>query len=117
MDLPELNEGEIYAGLILDAEGKPQHHLVLLPGDTGDLSWKMAKALAETAGGELPTRQEQALLFANCKKHLKPAWYWSSTQHASGSSYAWCQDFHYGDQDYTNAGIKLRARAVRRSAI
>ena len=44
-------------------------------------------------------------------------WYWTSTQHASGSDYAWYQDFSYGDQFISRKGGKFRARAVRRSAI
>lgn len=40
-------------------------------------------------------------------------WYWSSTQHAAYSDYAWCQDFNYGDQD-DGTHDRLRARAVRR---
>ena len=41
-------------------------------------------------------------------------WYWTSTQHASYSYYAWTQYFHYGGQYNLNTGSKLRARAVRR---
>ncbi len=42
--------------------------------------------------------------------------YWSSTQHAAYSDYAWGQDFYYGDQVYYE-GDELRARAVRRLKI
>lgn len=43
--------------------------------------------------------------------------YWSSTQRASGSYYAWCQYFYDGYQnDYYKTG-ELRARAVRRLPI
>jgi hypothetical protein len=45
------------------------------------------------------------------------AWYWSSTQHASVSDYAWCQDFTNGYQSYYLKGYELRARAVRRLPI
>jgi len=45
-------------------------------------------------------------------------WYWSSTQRAAGSDYAWCQNFDYGLQGYYGGTYtKLRARAVRRVAI
>jgi len=40
-------------------------------------------------------------------------YYWSSTQHAAASDYAWYQYFDYGYQDYSTKGFKLRARAVR----
>lgn len=44
-------------------------------------------------------------------------WYWSSTQHVSGSDYAWMQYFYGGGQDYYLKVIKYRARAVRRIKI
>lgn len=44
-------------------------------------------------------------------------WYWSSTQHAATSGYAWCQDFLNGLQDITSTDYRLRARAVRRIPI
>ena len=109
-----LASGEIYAGLILDAEGQPRHHLILLPGDAEDLEWEEAKAWAIEAGGELPTRQEQALLYANCKAYFQPTWYWSSEAHDSDGSFAWSQYFGYGSQDYSLKDDPLRARAVRR---
>ena len=43
--------------------------------------------------------------------------YWSSTQHASGSGYAWFQNFYNGHQNYGAIYGKLRARAVRRLSI
>ena len=114
--LPTLADGERYAGLILDTEGKPTHHLILLLGDT-EANWDNAKKFAAEIGGELPTRQEQALLYANCKAGFKPDWYWSSEQHASDSDCAWVQDFYYGGQGYDRKGGACRARAVRRLAI
>ncbi len=45
------------------------------------------------------------------------AWYWSSTQHAADSYYAWGQTFNHGYQDYDSTTNKFRARAVRRSTI
>jgi hypothetical protein len=43
--------------------------------------------------------------------------YWSCEQHASGSDFAWDQDFINGNQDYWDRNGKLRARAVRRVPI
>ncbi|MDE3023631.1 MAG: DUF1566 domain-containing protein, partial [Pseudomonadota bacterium] len=71
---------------------------------------------AEKSGGELPTRSEQSLLFANAKQHFESAWYWSSEAHSS-DGYAWCQDFDHGYQFYDGTNGSLRARAVRRLAI
>ena len=114
--LIELKSGEHYAGIALDAEGEPSHHLILLPGDV-DMTWSKAREWAASIGGELPTRQEQALLFANLKGKFEPAYYWSNEQHASYTDYAWYQGFTTGTQDNTTKGSELRARAVRRLTI
>ncbi|MGJ7500111.1 DUF1566 domain-containing protein [Variovorax sp. ZT5P49] len=107
-----LAPGERYAGLLLDEEGKPSHHLVLLPGEFEDVSWDAAKSAAEKVGGELPSRREQSLLFANLKSEFKAAWYWSSEQASSGD--AWRQHFGYGYQDDYYEEFEGRARLVRR---
>ena len=114
--LPVLADGERYAGLILNAEGTPTHHLILLPGSI-KANWNDAMKFAADLGGELPTRQEQALLYANCKDGFDPAWYWSSETHASYSGYAWVQHFRSGTQISVHKGFAYRARAVRRSVI
>jgi hypothetical protein len=114
--LPQLAKGEIYAGILL-VDGKPDHHVILLAGDSKPLEWKKAIEWAKKQGGELPTRKEQALLFANAATHFESAWYWSSEQHASNESYAWVQDFDGGCQDYGLKGNDYRARAVRRAPI
>jgi len=44
-------------------------------------------------------------------------WYWSSTQHATSSDYAWVQNFFHGGQSYDGKSYSGRARAVRRLAI
>lgn len=111
-----LKDGEIYAGIILGQNGEPDHHLVLLPGED-NLNWKAAQTWAKKQGGELPTRREQSLLFANCKDQFKPAWYWSGQQHESYASYAWYQVFSYGSQGITHNDTTCRCRAVRRIAI
>jgi len=113
----ELATGEVYAGLILNEDGTPAHHLVLLPGQAEELEWDKAIEWASEQGGELPTRREQALLYANCKQHFEAAGYWSSQQHESNSSWAWCQYFLGGTQGHDRKSYGLRARAVRRLII
>lgn len=44
-------------------------------------------------------------------------WYWSSTQHAGYSDYAWFQSFTNGDQYDYSKGNELRVRAVRSQPI
>ena len=113
--IPTLAKGEHYAGIII-TQGKPSHHLVLLPKDI-KADWAKAKAWAAEQGGELPTRREQAVLFANAPDQFKPDWYWSAEQHAASSGYAWYQYFSYGTQYYNSIDSKLRARSVRRLII
>ena len=119
MKLPELNEGERYAGIVIDsATGQPTHHLILIPQQPETrLTWDEAIEWAASIGVELPTRQESALLYANLKPAFEPTWYWSSEQHASNASYAWYQTFDYGDQYLHGKGYKGRVRAVRRVPI
>jgi len=114
--LPQLNDGEIYAGAIIKPDGTG-HHVILLDGDNDDANWDSAMAWAKSVGGDLPDRIEQSLLFAHLKDRFKEDWYWSNTQHASNSNYAWYQDFSCGGQDYDLKGYECRARAVCRSVI
>ncbi len=111
----ELREGEVYVGFI--ADGSNGHHVILLPGERESINWKDALAWAESIGGDLPDRVEQALMFAIIKDQFKPEWHWSNTQHVSDSDYAWGQYFYDGTQDYGNADSQDRARAVRRLSI
>lgn len=112
MNIPELQEGERYAGVIINEDGTLSHHLILLPKQpTKRLTWDEAVALAQD---DLPTRQEQALLFANCKDAFEPAWYWSSEQYAGDASDAWLQHFDDGYQTINGKGYKGHVRAVRR---
>ena len=112
-----LADGEIYAGLILNDDGTPSHHLILLPGEAESVTWAKAKEFAKKAGGELPTRREQSLLFANLKEEFKGAWYWSGEKYASDASFAWCQTFGSGTQFESHLSDQFRARAVRRLPI
>ena len=107
--------GGIYAGISRGVGDAPDQHLVLLPGEAVDVDWDAAGAFAASAGGVLPTRAEQALLYENLKHEFQPRWYWSSEQ--AGPSTAWGQVFYYGDQDYYNRSYEGRARAVHRLPI
>jgi len=65
--------------------------------------------------------QTQAELFkAGGAEAFDDRFYWSSTQHASHSDFAWGQHFGGGNQSYRYGwltGSQLRARAVRRLPI
>jgi len=109
-----LAAGEKIAGQILLEDGSLSHYLILLAGDAEELTWDEAKAWASEQGGELPTRREQSLLFANLKGEFEPTWYWSGERHESNSGWAWCQNFSSGSQGSYGQLYRFRARAVRR---
>jgi len=117
----DLAPGEHYAGLIVGKDGEPSYHLVLLPGQADDITWEKATSWASEQGGEfiasLPTRREQALLFANLKEQFEERAYWSCEAHATDSSWAWYQVFGNGGQGGLDRNYELRARAVRRLII
>lgn len=108
-------EGSLYAGIARGAEA--DHHLILLDGDAEDVSWTRAKEWAAEQGGELPTRSEQALLYANLKDQFKERYYWSGEDYAPYDVYAWSQGFILGNQSCTRKLSGYRARAVRRVVI
>ena len=112
-----LKEGEEYAGIVLGKDGQPDHHLILLPGQKEDVTWPVAKDWAASIGGELPTRREQSLLFANLKEKFDQHWYCSCEQHEANDAWAWVQHFDGGDQRYNRKDDDYRARAVRRLPI
>lgn len=113
-----LAPGEHYAGIITGKDGEPSYHLVLLPGQADGITWEKAMEWASKQGGDsvasLPTRREQALLYANLKEEFEERAYWSCEAHESESGWAWIQDFCYGYQGGLNRDFELRARAVRR---
>jgi len=84
----------VYAGIARGENGGPDHHLVLLNAlPDKRLNWNDAVAWALSVEGDLPTRNERALLFA----HL--------------------QYFGDGGQHYRDKSYEGRARAVRRFVI
>jgi len=113
----DLKTGELYAGIVLGKDGQPDHHLILLPAKTDRLTWGKATEWAAAAGGELPTRREQSILFGNLKEEFESAWYWSGEQVAADDSYAWLQNFNDGGQGSYRKSLEYRARAVRRLVI
>lgn len=111
---PALRPGERIGGIVLNEAGEYQHHLVLLPArPEAGLTWQAAKNWAASVGGELPTPQEQSLLFAHCKDHLPEALCWSNKE-AADASYAWLCNFNDGYQNSNHKSFEGSAVAVRR---
>ena len=117
LQIPPLAEGEIYVGAIGDKNGD-FHHVILLPGDSDDGTWQAAMDWAKSIGGDLPTRIEQAMLWAGFRDQFEKDWYWSNETHHADSACAWYQYFGSGYQhDDRKDGYGCRARAVRRLSI
>lgn len=62
---------------------------------------------------EFPLQTQAELFKVGGAEAFDPDWYWTSTQYASDSACAWCQDFSNGDQGYDDKLNKGRVRAVR----
>ena len=68
----------------------------------------------------LPSRGEILLALAATmpeNEAFEAEWYWTSTQFADGSDFAWGQGFDYGIQGFWHKDGKGMARAVRRLPI
>ena len=112
---PMLGTDEINSGLVL--ENNAWHWVILLPGECSPVNWKTAMTRAKEQGGDLPSRPEQSVLYANLRGEFEEDWYWSNTPYAGAESSAWYQYFGDGGQGINPKGNELRARAVRRVAI
>lgn len=115
-EMPELKDGEVYVGAIINPDGTG-HHVILLPGDNDDATWQEQMDWAKSIGGDLPSRVEQAILFDKLRDRFQQDAYWSNQQNESRSYYAWGQYFDLGTQDLWSKSNSLRARAVRRVVI
>ena len=114
IDTPTLSDGEIHVATIQIADQAP-YHLILLPDHLEDeMTHLAATEWAASVGGDLPTRPEQALLFAHQRDQFDRTWYWSNTLHEADPDCAWYQYFYRGSQSYDYRDFKFRARAVRR---
>jgi len=116
LQIPPLSEGEVYIGTIGDKNGD-FHHVILLPGDNDDAKFADQLAWAKSIGGDLPSRVEQAMLWAGFRDQFKKDWYWSNETHPDDSGWAWYQGFSSGGQFGRDKDNELRARAVRRLSI
>lgn len=114
---PQLNANEKWLGVVVSANGLKKEHIILLPEDKDEIKWQDAMQWAESIGGHLPDRVEQALLFKCLKDEFEEEAYWSCEESTSSTEWAWCQKFSTGNQNLTSKRYELRARAVRRVSV
>jgi hypothetical protein len=117
LQLPMLDDGEVYLGAFVSADGKHQHHTILLPFDRDDAPWDAQMAWAKGEGFDLPNRLELLMMWSTMRKRFQEAAYWSNEAHDDDSSYAWYQYFLTGSQGTRHKSAALRAVAVRRLPI
>lgn len=115
--LPSMKPGEGYAGVLVDKDGRTTAHLVEIAVRAEEGTHEAQTAWAKSAGGELPDRQESALLYANRKHAHQSRYYWTRETVAGTAEFAWVQYFGDGDQAHDLKGRKYLACAVRRVPI
>ena len=104
-------QGGIFAGITTQQDGT-HVAVILLPNKTQErLTWGQATRWAEEVGGQLPTRQVAALLYANAKDHVKSDWHWTCEEQST--SYARYCSFYDGHQYFDHKSYGGRALAVR----
>jgi len=115
----ELAKGEKWRGIVLDKQGKPSHHLILLPARfKGSGDHAAVLAWAEKIGADLPTKPEGALLYAaNADGAIEKGVYWLKDTYAGDAECAWYQYFLSGNQYDWLKSDKFRGVAVRRVPI
>ena len=117
LQLPMLDDGEVYIGAFVSADGQHKHHTILLPFDCDDAPWDEHMAWAKDQGFDLPNRLELLMMWLTMRDRFQKAAYWSNEAHHADSSCAWFQYFSIGGQLLSLKSAALRAVAVRRSPI
>lgn len=111
---PVLDDGEVYLGAFVSADGSHQHHAILLPFDRDDATWDEQMAWAKGGGFDLPNRLELLMMWMTMRERFQKAAYWSCDVHHEDSASAWGQYFTGGYQSNWDTLSTLRARPVRR---
>jgi hypothetical protein len=115
--LPALKRGEVNIGYLVDQNGKPECHVIVLPGEMKSGTFDQAQAWAKKQGGTVLNLRELGLGRVNGRHLFKDEAYWSCEPHASDAGSAWFQLFSYGYRTSLHKSAELRARAVRRVKI
>ena len=78
-----------------------------------EMNWQDAKDWCKSVGQQLPPREVLLMAYLNLETcgGFADGSYWSSSE--DGSSYAWFQNFDYGNQNSNNKNNTLPVRAVR----
>ncbi|MFZ6690259.1 DUF1566 domain-containing protein [Undibacterium sp. SXout20W] len=118
-------QGGVYAGIVAGEKGAPDYHLIHATSEHEifDANWQASIEAAQApinghSDWSLPDRREARLLAINCRDSFDlDGWYWTASQFAHLTDYAWVQGFDYGNQYGNHESNEYRARAVRRLLI
>ena len=104
-----------FCGIVGGTADQPFAALILLDAKpTSDLNWADAVAWgqAQGEGSHIPNRDESAHLYAASRELMDTSdYHWISTP--CSDSFAWIQNFSYGDQNGSGKSSKCLCRAVR----
>ena len=108
--------GEQKAGTILDIGAGIVYDLMLLPGESEDLTWAQAKALVIASGGDLPSSAEMLMLerLLGAAAFKSDAYWTIETVRFEGDAQDSIQYFSDGCFDFTEPNDQMRVRGVRR---
>jgi hypothetical protein len=119
---PEM--GGIYVGTSAGENGEPDAYLIFAQAQPAqNFTWQAgldhAKACREADFDDwrVASRWEQPILYAHLHDRIPSKWYWSSTQDAGYSDWAWDQYFGYGGQSYNRKSYEAPVLLVRRVPI
>jgi len=113
----ELRPGEHYAGLVLNDDGTPSHHLVLMAARPAQrMPWRQAKDWVLSINGAQPTQHEAVLIRVHCRNHIEQGGYWVNESDRD-PDYAWVYYFTTGGQYCIRKSSEAHAVAVRRIPI
>ncbi len=108
--------GEQKAGTILDVGTGITYDLMLLPGESEDVTWTQAKAIAAAAGGDLPSTAEMLMLerLLGAAAFKSDAYWTIETARFDGDTEDSIQYFTDGVFDFTVPSDQMSMRGVRR---
>lgn len=128
--IPRINtfwaeHGGIFAGIVAGENNAPDYFLIHATSDHElfDIDWHNAVESAQAPINDLTdwslpnTREAHLLAINSCDSFDLDSLYWTSEQNALNDSFAWMQNFDYGNQLNGHKSNKRRARAVRRVLI
>lgn len=110
----DMNQGEKYAGRILDDDGQQSHDLIFVKVHKYKADYEQAILWARSEGLQIPTPRELELLSANLRDEFYGEWHWSCDNDESIPFFAFSKNFSNGELTSRMKTNMFRAIGVRR---